>query len=335
VNRPAVGIANHGSPSRRRGALPKRWAAVEGRAIRIVDGFDEWQQRHPATSVPAAVIRKFSDDQGGRLAGQIAYSSFMAVFPLLLVLLTGLGVVLHGDKHLQDDIINSAVRQFPVVGTDLTNNVRQISTGNAFAFCIGLLWLFYGALRLSRSAQVMMASVWGIERDDLPGFWPRLLRGAGFLVVLGVGFIGAGALAGLGAFGGLGGYSVWIGLAGSFAVNIAMYRYAFWILLEIPAQHRTYWPGALFAGSIWTVLQFAGALLVAHQLKHLSALYGTFATVLGLMWWLALGATISVYGAELNAVVTRELWPRSLRRAQVDRDADDATEEVGSNPSPL
>ena len=149
----------------------------------------------------------------------------------------------------------------------------------------------------------------------------------GFLAVLGVGFIGAGALAGLGAFGGMGGYSVWIGLVGSLAVNIVMYRYAYRILLEIPPPDRNYWPGALFAGSIWTILQFAGAQLVAHQLKHLSALYGTFATVLGLMWWLALGATISVYGAEFNMVVTRRLWPRSLRRVRDDADG-------SSPPSP-
>jgi YihY family inner membrane protein len=313
-------MARDGRFSRFGRGLATRWTAAQGHVTGIFDAFDQWQQQHPVTSVPAAVVRKFSDDQAGRLAGQIAYSSFMAVFPLLLVLLTGLGVVLHGDKHLQDDIINSAVRQFPVVGSDITQNVRQISTGNALAFVVGLLWLIYGALRLSRSAQLMMAGVWGIDRDDLPGFWPRLLRGVGFLAVLGVGFIGAGALAGLGAFGEMGGYSVWIGLVGSLAVNIAMYWCAFRILVELPPPDRNYWPGSLFAGSIWTILQFAGAQLIAHQLKHLSALYGTFATVLGLMWWLALGATISVYGAEFNVVVTRKRWPRSLRRTEDDGD---------------
>lgn len=309
-------------------AVAKGWTAVHGRITGIVDRFDEMQQRHPATAVPVAVVRKFSDDQGGRLAGQIAYASFMAVFPLLLVLLTGLGAVLHGHTHLQDDIVNSAVRQFPVVGSDITDNVHQLSTGSTFGLVVGLVWLIYGALRLSRNAQMMMARVWGVERDDLPGFGSFLPRGVGFLVVLGIGFIGAGALAGLGAFGGLGGYSVWVGLVGSFAVNIAMYWCAYRILLEIPPEHRIFWPGALFAGAIWTILQFVGAQLVAHQLKHLSALYGTFATVLGLMWWLALGATISVYGAEFNVVVTRKLWPRSLRRVGRDGDGEEANEPV-------
>jgi YihY family inner membrane protein len=309
----------------------KWWVILERQITELVDWFDEVQQRRTATAVPVAVVRKFSDDQGGRLAGQISYASFMAVFPMLIVLLTGLGVVLHGDPHLQEDIVNSALKQFPVVGSDISMNVHQLSAGGTFGLYLGLIWLMYGVLRLSRSAQVMMARVWDIERDDLPGFWLWLPRAAGFLLVIGVGFIGAGALAGLGAFGGFGGYSVWIGSLASFAVNIAMYWCAYRILVHLPPQHRVLWPGALFAGSIWTALQFAGAQLVAHQLKHLSNLYGTFATVLGLIWWLALGATISVYGAELNSVVSRNLWPRSLHRVRGDGQAEGPVGTVGES----
>jgi len=64
----------------------------------------------------------------------------------------------------------------------------------------------------------------------------------------------------------------------------------------------------------WTLLLFAGAQLVNHQLRHLSNLYGTFATILGLIWWIALGAMVTVYAAEVNVVLTRHLWPRSIRR---------------------
>ena len=39
---------------------------------------------------------------------------------------------------------------------------------------------------------------------------------------------------------------------------------------------------------------------------------GTFATVIGLLTWLYLGARIVVYAAEINVVLTRRLWPRSI-----------------------
>jgi YihY family inner membrane protein len=279
-----------------------------------VDRLDAWQQRRPLTAVPSAVVRKYSDDQAGRLTAQISHAAFLAVFPMLLVLLTLVGIFLDGHQALQDDIINSALRQFPVIGSDLKRNIHELSTSNLLALAVGVVWLLYGSMKLSRSSQVMMASVWDIDRDDLPDFWHWIPRAAGFLAVLGVGFIAGGALAGLGAFGRLGSFSNWIGLALSLVVNVLMFWAAFAIVVRIPRQDRAVWPGAVIGGAGWTLLQFAGAQLVNHQLRHLSNLYGTFATILGLIWWIALGAMVTVYAAESNVVLTRHLWPRSIRR---------------------
>ncbi len=221
---------------------------------------------------------------------------------------------LHGYPALQDEVINAALRQFPVLGTDLRDNIHQLSASNVVVVVVGTLWLLYGATKLSRASQVMMAKVWDIDRDDLPDFWHWIPRAAGFLVVLGVGFIAGGALAGLGAFGRLGVFSAWIGFVLSLVVNVLMYWGGFAIVVHIPREERAVWPGAVIAGVGWTLLQFGGVLLINHQLRHLTTLYGTFATVLGLIWWIALGAMITVYAAEANVVLTRHLWPRSLRR---------------------
>jgi uncharacterized BrkB/YihY/UPF0761 family membrane protein len=40
--------------------------------------------------------------------------------------------------------------------------------------------------------------------------------------------------------------------------------------------------------------------------------YGTFATVIGLIAWLYLGARMVVYSAEINTVLSRRLYPRAL-----------------------
>jgi YihY family inner membrane protein len=307
--------------------LVRAWARLSGPIDRLIDRADEWQQRHRVTAVPSAVVRKYADDKAGRLTGQISHSAFLAVFPMVLVLLTVVGIFLDGHRSAQNDVINSALRQFPVLGSDLRNNVHQLSTSNSLALGIGLVWLLYGSMRLSRGAQVMMAAVWDIDGDDLPDFWPWIPRAAGFLAILGVGFVAGGALAGLGAFGGLGGFSAWIGLALSLAVNILMFWGGFAIVVRIPTGNRTVWPGAVLGGTGWTLLQFGGAQLVNHQLRHLSNLYGTFASVLGLIWWIALGAMVTVYAAEFNVVLNRHLWPRSIRRR---RPASVATLEVGA-----
>jgi hypothetical protein len=40
--------------------------------------------------------------------------------------------------------------------------------------------------------------------------------------------------------------------------------------------------------------------------------YGVFATVLGLVAWLYLAAEVTVYSAEINVVLARRLWPRTI-----------------------
>ena len=53
-------------------------------------------------------------------------------------------------------------------------------------------------------------------------------------------------------------------------------------------------------------------------------MYGFFAVVLGLMSWLFLSAQVMLYGAEVNVVRARRLWPRSILQpplTQADRRA--------------
>ena len=63
---------------------------------------------------------------------------------------------------------------------------------------------------------------------------------------------------------------------------------------------------------MWQVLQIAGGLIVAHQLRNSSSLYGVFGVVLGLLAWLYLQARLTVYAVEADVVRIRHLWPRSL-----------------------
>ena len=136
----------------------------------------------------------------------------------------------------------------------------------------------------------------------------------GFLVVIGVGFVAGGALAGFGSAGVLGRGSDLVGLAGSLLVNIAMFWAGFAILLARPKAGRTLWRGAVVAGIGWTLLQFLDAQLVAHQLRHYRTLYGTFATFIVLVWWIGIGTVITAFAAEIDVVVEHHLWPRSIGR---------------------
>ena len=66
------------------------------------------------------------------------------------------------------------------------------------------------------------------------------------------------------------------------------------------------------AGVGWTILQALGGFVVGHYLKNDSSVYGLFGIVLGLFAWVYLITELTVYAAELNVVLARHLWPRSM-----------------------
>ena len=68
----------------------------------------------------------------------------------------------------------------------------------------------------------------------------------------------------------------------------------------------------IVAAVLWELLQLAGGFYVNHVIRHATNTYGLFATVIGLLAWLHLGAQATLYAAEINVVLTRRLWPRSL-----------------------
>jgi YihY family inner membrane protein len=279
----------------------------------FLDRLDAFQQRHRASAVVGATVAKYRDDRAGLLANLLAYGAFLAVFPLVLVLLTLAEVLLFGHRTAQQEVVDAALRQFPDVGDELRQNITGLSGRNTALLIVLVLWLLYGCLRLSRSAQVLMATVWGVPRDRLPGFVAWLPRAVGFLVVLGIGFVAGGALAGIGSFGGLGPASSLVGLVGSLGVNVLMFWAGFALIVSVPGERRTLWPGAVVAGVGWTVLQFVDALLITHELRHYHSLYGAFATFIVLLWWIGIGTVITAFAAEFDVVVERRLWPRSFR----------------------
>ena len=63
---------------------------------------------------------------------------------------------------------------------------------------------------------------------------------------------------------------------------------------------------------MWTGFQAAGGYIVDRKISGAGNVYGLFAVVIGLLWWLYLGAQLTLIAAEVNVVLRRHLWPRSF-----------------------
>jgi membrane protein len=66
--------------------------------------------------------------------------------------------------------------------------------------------------------------------------------------------------------------------------------------------------------------------VISHQLQRASSLYGTFGVVLGLLAWLYLQAMVTLYAAEVDAVLVRRLWPRTLLSDSQEQEPQDEKE---------
>jgi hypothetical protein len=171
--------------------------------------------------------------------------------------------------------------------------------------------LVWGTTRLAQAGIFTMEQVWNLPGPARPGYVPRLARCATFLGVLGLGVIATTALAALDAFGRHSVPFIVASDALAAVVNAAMYVIGFRVLTPAGITLRRLVPGAIAGGVAWTALQVGGTYLVRYSL-HGAAAYGVFATVLGLLAWVYLAVEVTVYAAEVNVVLARRLWPRSV-----------------------
>src|ERR1700730_11490347 len=256
-----------------------------------VKSFDRLQRRHAVLAIPVAVVRNFSDQGAGDAAALIAYWGFFSLFPLLLVFVTILGFVLQGDPGAQRSVLHS-LAQFPIIGTHV-GSLR----GSGVGLAIGIAGTLWSGLGLTVAVENAFNRVYAIPVRDRPNFLSTRWRGLKLLAAVGVLQVLSTVAAGV-VSGGLGGVALTIaGIAVSLLLNFCLFFVVFRFLIPDSVPTRELWPGIIVATVGWTVLQSVGGIYVAHVVKGAGQTYGTFATVIGLLAWLYLGARVLVYAA--------------------------------------
>ena len=281
----------------------------------LTERFDAFQRRHPVVGFPIGVIYKFGEDQGPYLAALVTYYGFLSLFPLLLLLTSVLGFVLDGHPELQQQILDSTLSQFPVIGDELAD--PQGLRGSIGAIIVGGLVALYGAIGVAQALQNTMNVTWSVPRNRRPNPIRARLRSLRLIAMIGIAVVATTILSGAGssakAFGAdVGGWSPVAAIIVSLLVNGAVFVVTFRIFRPDGVRRRDVIPGAIVAAVIWQLLQLFGAVFVGNVVKNSGATYGVFALVLGLFAWIFLAAIGVVIGSEVNVVRTKRLYPRAL-----------------------
>lgn len=256
--------------------------------------------------MPADVVARVADGFGrhitGRNAAVLAYYGVLTLFPLLMAATTILGFVLEGRPGWQDAIVDSALAQIPVVGDKIEDNAGDIG-GNWVALAVGLGGAIWGSLRAFLATQTAFDDIWEVPVNRRAN--PIVARGRAMIGVAAIGSaqIGNVALASIVGYSGLprlGQVAITFGgLAANVFVLATMYRF----LTQRKPGWVEVWPGAVFGGVVYTVLQFAGTNIMTRAFDSAESVYGEFAALLALMTWISIHALIALVGAELNAAV--------------------------------
>jgi YihY family inner membrane protein len=273
--------------------------------------FDSFQQRRAPLAFPLGVVKKYGEDEGGSMVSLIAYRAFFSLFPLLLLMTTILGYVLAGNEELREEVVTSTLSQFPIIGNQLRGGSL---TGSGVALAVGIVGSVLAGLGVILETEQTFNRCWGVPKHAERGFVGSRLRGVALLVVLGGLAVVSTVLGGLAAGGAdfLGAGGKVAGLAIATLLNLFVFGAVFRLLTTDTVETRALIPGVFVATIGWEVLQVAGGWYISHEVKNASAVYGTFALVIGLLAWIHLGATFVVLGTETNVVRTRKLWPRPL-----------------------
>nr|WP_279672570.1 YihY/virulence factor BrkB family protein [Flexivirga meconopsidis] len=260
---------------------------------------------------PIAVVYKFFDDLGNFMAALFAYYAFVSLFPMLILATTILGVVLDGNPGLQQDLIRSALSEFPIIGDEI--KAPSASTGSWISIAVSAVVALYGALGAAQAFQYIANSVWQVPRNSRPNPFAARGKSVGLIAVLGTTLLATIGLtsvvprvihlAGLAAFG---------VRVGTILVDVIAITFAFRIATARRVPTLGLLPGAVFAGLMWQVLQTVGGIYVEHVVQRNTAIAGQFAVVVGLMIFLYIAGVVIAISMEIDAVRVLRLWPRAL-----------------------
>ncbi|WP_019873592.1 YihY/virulence factor BrkB family protein [Sporichthya polymorpha] len=279
---------------------------LKGRLSRL----DEAQQQKPALAIPIATVKKFGEDKSSNLASMMAFWAFFSIFPLMLATITVLGYVL--PEQDKKRVLEQISGYLPLLDPSSVGGLN----GNALALIVGLLAALWSGSAVVRITQDAFNAVWEVPQVERPKLVEALKRSLLTMGTIGVGLVGSTFLLGfvsgndpaidLGPLGRI------LGYAAAIVVDIGLFVLAFRLLTDRQITTRDVVPGAVFAGFCFWLLGILSSVIITRHLSSASETYGTFATVITILWWFYLQSQLTLLGAQVNVVLKRHYWPRAL-----------------------
>lgn len=266
----------------------------------------------PGLCVIVLAIRNYILHQSANQAGSLAFSSLLAMFPLLILLSATAGFIGQpGDAAaLADRVMDYAPQAVRDAMQPVINHV--LAQRNQTLLTIGVvitLWIASSGMQAVRTA---LNRSYGIERGL--SFWKARIKVTLFTVIMGVGILAAFSSVIIMPYVwrllesniGAGQETLWlrnsVRYGSAFLTLTALYALLYGWLPDIRQRLSTVLPGAMAGAALWV----AAAATLSYTLNtvgKLALVYGSFAGVVATLVFLYISAATLIFGAEVSAVM--------------------------------
>ncbi|MEJ8851580.1 YihY/virulence factor BrkB family protein [Variovorax rhizosphaerae] len=284
---------------------------------RLSDAWRGAQQvvlRAPGLRVVVLAIRNYILHQSANQAGSLAFSSVLAMFPLLILLSAAAAFV--GQPGDAAALAERVMGYAPQVVRDVMQPVIQqvLAPRNQALLTIGVLATLWTASSGMQAVRSALNRAYGIKRGL--SFWRARIKVTLFTVIVGAGILASFSSVIIAPYVwrllesnvGAGPETLWlrnsVRYGSAFLALASLYALMYGWLPDIRQRLSTVLPGAVVGAALWVV----AAATLSYTLRtvgKLALLYGSFAGVVATLVFLYISATTLIFGAEINAVLRK------------------------------
>ena len=293
-------------------------------------------------------FREWSEDKASRLAAALAYYTLFSLAPLLVVVISIVGLFF-GRQAAEGQIITQISG---LVGEDAAATIQSMiantaNTGaNIFATIFGIVVLLLGASGVFGALHDSLNAIWDVKEAPGGGLLSLIRkRFLSFTMVLGIGFlllvslvISAALSAVTTYFGNLlpgPGFALMLQVLNFiifFGVTTLLFAMIYKYLPDVEIRWRDVWIGALVTSLLFAI----GRTLIGLYLgsSSVASVYGTAASLVIILIWIYYSAQILFYGAEFTQVYARHFGKQIVpEKGAVFEEPEAASQPAGAQPA--
>lgn len=268
-----------------------------------------WRAKH-TLGIVRDIVREFREKNAPFMAGSIAYSAFVSLLPLVLLLAIAASVL---DGRLMTGRIRTATEHYltPSGQSLVADSIGQAGSQTGLSI-LGIIVLLWGVLRVFRALDTSFSTIYGTSgRNDIPD---QFRDGLVVLVALGVALV-----------------TVLVGglvlrfvpdppfpqLVSELLLVPALsvvFLPVYYVFPDVKLPLKMVLPGAVVAAIGWVLLKAGFGVYITYSSTQ--DLYGVLGGVLLLITFLYFGALVILIGAITNAA----LWGTRPTAAEIPTD---------------